>query len=226
MNPIEHALREEGLDAGLFDLVLIPAARDHEVRLRPVAARAVTAMRRAAAADGIELVPVSGYRSVVRQTEIWTAKFEAARAEGAEPAEALARNLVFSAPPGWSRHHWGLDLDLVAGELADEPRLEPADWQAEGPCAAADRWLRQHALDFGFVRPYDEDRGGFAVEPWHLSHAPGAIACLPRMRRIDWEGLFRRGPFPGAEILARDCDRAFAAYVLGVQPRLRVAVSR
>ncbi len=226
MSATELALREQGLDAGAFDLAPLRAARDHEVLLRPVAAQAFEAMRLAAAHDGVVLLAVSGYRSVPRQEEIWNAKFAKARAEGASEEEALRRNLVYSAPPGWSRHHWGTDLDLVDGALDAEARLESEDWQEGGCCRPAGRWLDEHAADFGFLRPYDVYRGGFSAEPWHWSFAPPAIAFLPRMRRIDWHGLFRAEPWSGAALMAPTVDRDFARFVLGIQPRLRVATSR
>ena len=90
------------------------------------------------------------------------------------------------------------------------PAHVPADL-AFGCLGAA--WSRG---DLGFL---DSAVGEEAVlrQPGHVGTGPGSAMA---------EALADLAAFPGAEILARDCDRAFAAYVLGVQPRLRVAVSR
>lgn len=226
MSSTEQALREQGLDAGAFPLTAVVAALDHEVRLLPVAAAAFTAMLAAAARDGVEIVAVSGYRSVPRQEAIWNAKFEAGLASGCGPEEALRRNLVFSAPPGWSRHHWGSDVDVVAAALRGAARLEPEDWIEGGVCHALTLWLDRRAAEFGFVAPYDIYRGGFAAEPWHLSFAPPAQAFLPRMRRIDWFAILREKPWSGADLIARNLAQDFPRFVYGVQPRLRAALSR
>ncbi len=38
--------------------------------------------------------------------------------------------------------------------------------------AKLSNWLTDNAEKFGFYFPYDQFRGGVAIEPWHLSYAP------------------------------------------------------
>src|SRR5258708_29317479 len=92
--------------------------------LHPLAATALQAMRAAAAAAGIDLMPASGFRDFARQLSIWNDKFSGARplldragqplvADTMDEPARVAAILIWSALPGASRHHWGSDCDLA-----------------------------------------------------------------------------------------------------------------
>jgi len=53
-------------------------------------------------------------------------------------------------------------------------------------------WLDTHLEAFGFYRPFDKDRGGVAIEPWHLSYRPLADECekqlTPEVLTESWQG--------------------------------------
>jgi len=163
--------------------------------LHPLAGQALIAMRAAAAADGLDLWPVSAFRSFEQQLAIWNGKFRGQRPlldrdeQPLDPASMEQGSLVeaillWSALPGASRHHWGTDLDVIDRAALIEgarPRLQRSDYQTGGRFEALDQWLRAHAADFGFFRPYDRDRGGVQPEPWHLSFAPIAGAALQEL---------------------------------------------
>jgi len=217
----ERSAVDGRLEADEGQLVELPSAEGCTVRVLPAVARAFLALSAAARDEGVELVAVSGHRSIERQRAIWQRKFAAARADGLDEPGALAKVMEYSAPPGWSRHHWGTDLDLVCGALATTPRLEPEDWEPGGPCAGALAWLERRAGEFGFVRPYDEDRGGYRVEPWHWSHAPHSVSCLRAAAAVDWASWFREAGFDGARLLADDAAVLCKRYVLAVAPALR-----
>ncbi|MEZ6196437.1 MAG: M15 family metallopeptidase [Planctomycetota bacterium] len=208
------------LEARGGNLVAVEAAPEHSVRLLTAVARAWEVMKAEAAREGVGLVAVSGFRDLERQRAIWNRKFAAALEDGLDEAAALARVLEYSAPPGWSRHHWGTDLDLVGEALAAEPRLEEADWDDGGPCAEAGRWLARRAADFGFVRPYDRDRGGFRPEPWHWSFGPIARPALATALGFEWTEWLRAEPFAGSALLLRDLARERDRFLLGIDPRL------
>lgn len=200
------------VEAKAAALVPVPAAPEHEVRLLEVAATAFRAMTDAARRDGVGLVAVSGFRSVERQTAIWNRKFLAGREEGLGERAAIDRILEYSAPPGWSRHHWGTDVDLVEDTMRDEPRLEPEDWEEGAPCGRAAAWLEEHAILYGFARPYVDDLGGFLPEPWHWSYVPAAGSLQQRVDAVSWKIWFRAEPFLGAGLLAADAESLYARY--------------
>jgi LAS superfamily LD-carboxypeptidase LdcB len=152
-------------------------------------------MRAAAAAAGIDLVPVSSFRDFEAQLRIWNEKYrgerqlydrqgrplEHSRLSEPELVEAL---LWWSAVPGASRHHWGTEIDVIdrqALSAGQGVKLLPTEFERGGPFARLNRWLDEHMRAYGFFRPYSNDRGGVSPEPWHLSYGPVAQAALERL---------------------------------------------
>ena len=76
--------------------------------LQPEAAAAWTALRGAAAAEGITMGLTSAYRSVTRQAELFRSLLQ-----GTSDA-AIDATLGIVAPPGYSRHHTGYAIDLTS----------------------------------------------------------------------------------------------------------------
>ncbi len=155
--PADYA-RSRGLrafrEASIPRLVLV--GRDptdqKPVRLAPRAATAWGRMREAAAADGVTLLPLSGFRSVRRQTQIIRRNLAQGR-----PLDDLLR---YVAAPGFSEHHTGRAIDIG----------DPADVTIEASFARtpAYRWLRHRAGEFGFSMSYPRgNRHGIGYEPWH-----------------------------------------------------------
>ncbi|HWA85443.1 MAG TPA: M15 family metallopeptidase [Opitutus sp.] len=154
--PADYATRGLAFhaEADPSDLVKVANAAD-DLREVLLAARAADAWQRmcaAAAADGIALLPLSGFRSIARQTEIIRTQLAAGRT-----IDDILRTV---AAPGFSEHHTGRALDLGA---PGEPRLEEgfADTAAFG-------WLSRRAGEFGFWLSYPRGNAhGIAFEPWH-----------------------------------------------------------
>jgi D-alanyl-D-alanine carboxypeptidase len=123
-------------------------------RLAPEAAAAWRRMKQAAALAGVQLLLVSGFRSVRHQADLIRRKLAA----GAT-IEAI---LTVNAAPGFSEHHTGRAVDIatpgtrpLTGEFASSPAFT---------------WLTAHAHEFGFEMPYGRNnRYGFEYEPWHWS---------------------------------------------------------
>ena len=181
------------------DLELTGRARTHVVELAEPrcvlhyeAAASFLAMKDAAAAEGIDLIPRSSFRDFDTQLRIWNEKWcgqrplydrqgrSLVRADIAD-AEAVDVILCWSAVPGGSRHHWGSDVDVI-----DVARLQPGEaielmpehyWPG-GVFEGLSAWLDVHMHRFGFFRPYRVDRGGVSPEPWHLSYGPVSLPAL------------------------------------------------
>ncbi len=122
------------------------------IRLTPPAAAAWHRMRDAAARDGIVLLPLSGFRSVARQTKIIRRKLAA--------GQAIADILRLVAAPGYSEHHTGRAIDIGSpGHL---------DLDEHFARTVAFRWLRRRAGEFGFHLSYPRNNPhGIGYEPWH-----------------------------------------------------------
>jgi len=121
-------------------------------RLAPKTAVRWAAMVDSAAADGVQLLIVSGYRSFEYQAGLIRNKIEA----GQEVSEILKVN----AAPGFSEHHTGRAVDIAS------PGSRPLTEEFEG--SAAFRWLTENATGFGFSMTYPRNNPfGFIYEPWH-----------------------------------------------------------
>jgi D-alanyl-D-alanine carboxypeptidase len=136
--------------------------------LRPDTAAAVEEMFRTAAADGVALTLVSGYRSYADQEATyahWVSVY----------GNPTAADTV-SARPGHSEHQTGLAFDIG---------------QADGACTltacfsdtAAARWAAEHAADFGFILRYPlgaSETTGFFAESWHFRFVGKDVAIAMR----------------------------------------------
>jgi len=123
-----------------------------QVYLTPEAGDAWQAMQRAAGEEGLQLLLLSGFRSVARQEEILSRKL----ADGG----AFAEILRVSAYPGFSEHHTGRAVDVGSSACAHfEEAFEQTPEYA---------WLEKRAAEFGFFLSYPRDNAcGIVFEPWH-----------------------------------------------------------
>ncbi len=124
------------------------------LRLAPGTARDWLTMKQAALDDGVELLIVSGYRSVTYQVELIRNKLS--------KGLTIDRILQVNAAPGFSQHHTGKALDLAT------PGCRPLTEEFEDSPAFA--WLSANAARFAFSMPYGRDNiHGIVYEPWHWS---------------------------------------------------------
>jgi LAS superfamily LD-carboxypeptidase LdcB len=209
----------------------IAALADPECLLHEHVVAPFENLRRAAQADGIDLVPLSGFRDFGRQLQIWNGKFSGERAlydaAGAKidagalsPLERVHAILLWSALPGASRHHWGTDIDVIdrnavdlkaGGDLLTRERFEPG-----GPFSDLSRWLEIYGARFGFYRPYRGVRSGVQPEPWHLSFAPVAEPARRDLRPEILQAAIAAAPLLGKEVVMEHIDQLHARYVATV----------
>lgn len=200
-------------------------------------------LRAAAALEGFDLKPVSGFRDFDRQLAIWNGKCRGERelrdrngqllqAAALDEAARVAAILHWSALPGASRHHWGSEIDVIdaAAWPADTPvSLVPEAYAAGGPFAAFNLWLDRNAVAFGFFRPYASDRGGVQPEPWHLSFAPVSVPALAGFTLEMLREALQSAPIDLAPVLDGELPRIWRRYVTNVDEppaALSVPVSR
>jgi D-alanyl-D-alanine carboxypeptidase len=125
-------------------------------RLTPGTATQWAAMQAAAAADGVLLLIVSGYRSVEYQARLIRKKINA--------GQSVSDILEVNAAPGFSEHHTGRAIDIAS------PGSRPLTEEFED--SDAFRWLQGNAERFGFTMSYPRDNpGGFIYEPWHWARS-------------------------------------------------------
>ena len=139
-------------------------------------------LQKKALEQNIKIKIASGYRSHERQRKIWNDKalglrpvldhhgrpLDISKLNKKELAFAILR---WSALPGASRHHWGTEIDVVQAEISSY-QLITSEYEKGGCFAKLGAFLNQEKDLCGFYRPYSEDKGGVAPEPWHLSFSP------------------------------------------------------
>jgi D-alanyl-D-alanine carboxypeptidase len=135
-------------------------------RLAPETAAAWRDMKRSAAEAGVQLLLVSGFRSVRHQADLIRRKLAA--------GQSIEKILAVNAAPGFSEHHTGRAVDIAT------PGTRPLT--AEFDASAAFSWLQANARAFGFRMPYGRgNRFGFEYEPWHWSQ----VDTQARRRKSD-----------------------------------------
>jgi D-alanyl-D-alanine carboxypeptidase len=135
------------------DLVTIDGYGGAKVPIHRLAALFWSRLIDAARIDGIAdpyLLPVSGYRSVAQQQQLWQAALE----KYGSPEKAR----MYVAPPGSSAHQSGRAVDCWLGSSPDSQNV------AKQQQTAAYAWLVDNAQRFGFY-PYEK-------EPWHWEYNP------------------------------------------------------
>jgi LAS superfamily LD-carboxypeptidase LdcB len=187
-------------------------------------------LRRAALADGFDLVPQSSFRDFSRQLTIWNGKFSGARPMFDASGQAIDVNrldpwgraqavLLWSALPGASRHHWGTDVDLIdAGATAEDYRVQltPEEFAPGGPFAALGRWLDANAARFGFFRPFRGELSGVQPEPWHFSFAPVAENARRALTPAVLREALEAAPLLGKEEVLSRLDELHARFVAAI----------
>jgi LAS superfamily LD-carboxypeptidase LdcB len=187
-------------------------------------------LRRAALADGFDLIPVSSFRDFARQLTIWNGKFSGARpmidAAGRpidvhrlSVAERIDAILLWSALPGASRHHWGTDLDLIDARAAlpdHRDPLTPGEFAPGGPFAPLAEWLESNAARFGFFRPFRGVLSGVQAEPWHFSFAPVAESARRDLTPAVLREALEAAPLLGKDQVMARLDELHARYVAAI----------
>ena len=123
--------------------------------MKPDAARSFIEMERAAASDGVLLVPLSGFRSISEQNALF---FDVK----AERNQSSIDRAQVSAPPGFSEHSTGYAID-IGDQTQPETNLSPSFLHTK-----AYQWLKKNAARFQYVLSFPENNAqGVDFEPWH-----------------------------------------------------------
>ncbi len=187
------------------------------------------AMQQAALDAGIDCQLVSSHRDFHRQLAIWNRKWRGEAtlydANGVEldfPSlddnQKIDAILTWSALPGGSRHHWGTDIDVFDRQAVQRWgqnfELVDAEYRENGPCFKLACWLKKHLSDFDFHRPFLENKGGVAVELWHLSHTETAMQFEQQRSVETLRSALEKADMEGKDAVLNRIDELFERYVL------------
>ncbi len=121
-------------------------------------------MRDDAQKNGINLVFLSGYRSISLQKDIFYSLKSMRNQIAAERAKV-------SAPPGYSEHSTGFAIDI-----GDAYKRE-TDFEVEFENTDAFRWLKENAAKYHFKLSFNKNNKNVDYEPWHWRYE-GSIEAL------------------------------------------------
>jgi zinc D-Ala-D-Ala carboxypeptidase len=134
---------------------------EREEFLNVEAAQAFQIMVEAARSQNLQIMGISGFRSISDQQALFEKQIEKRGS-----AEAAAK---LSAPPGHSEHHTGYALDITDASRTDvdlKPAFEDTD---------AYQWLIANAAQYGFEQSFPQNNPqGVSYEPWHWRYVGSA----------------------------------------------------
>lgn len=134
---------------------LRPITPGSQILMRDPAAKAFQAMSAAAARDGVILAPISGFRSVADQQQVFFG-VKAQRRQG------VTQRAEVSAPPGYSEHHTGYAIDIGDGKVPATNLSQTFEQ------TGAFKWLERNATVYNFELSFPKNNPqGVVYEPWH-----------------------------------------------------------
>jgi zinc D-Ala-D-Ala carboxypeptidase len=147
---------------------------EREEFLNVEAAQAFQRMLEAARSQNVQLMGISGFRSISDQQALFDKQIEKRGS-----AEAAAK---LSAPPGHSEHHTGYALDITDASRTD------VDLKLAFEDTAAYQWLVTNAAQYGFEQSFPQNNSqGVSYEPWHWRYVGSVrsaqIFTQARLRR-------------------------------------------
>ena len=149
---------------------------------------ALEAFMQGARDNGYDVEYVSGYRSIEDQTAIYNNSIEENMANGMSEEEAKEATESLINPPGSSEHATGLAVDIAGSDaLAAYPAL-----QAEMNQFDSQKWLIDHAVDYGFILRYPQGeeakkQTGIDYEAWHFRYVGKENAKYIKDKKITLE---------------------------------------
>lgn len=151
---------------------------------------------------------ISQYRSFDDQASIVADQIRRrAPTSDAELRAAMLESLKLRSVPGFSRHHWGTDIDVI-GTIEG--------WQPGEQLSVLLPFFRDAAAQFGFYNPFaagrfsEVDRPHYDPEPWHISFYPLAELLrghwLATIQGPELDALLDRAAFAVAQKAAVPTD--------------------
>ncbi|MEI7475083.1 MAG: M15 family metallopeptidase [bacterium] len=128
----------------------------NNVSLKQSAAVAYKKMVSDAKNDGVNIIPLSGFRSVDNQNDLF---YGVAKQRGQTPAQRA----FVSAPPGFSEHHTGYAIDVGDGS-------NPSSYLSKSfEDSQASKWLMANMSKYGFELSFPRNNSQHvSYEPWHI----------------------------------------------------------
>lgn len=192
----------------------------------------LTNLINAAKKAGFDFHLASGFRSFEQQLTIWNGKYSGLRVLldnnsqvldifSLSDEEKIHSILRWSALPGASRHHWGTDFDVYdKAALPDNETIKLEPWEyLQSHQKPFYQWLMNNAAKYGFYFPYQQDLGGVAIEPWHISHYFTTFDCLQELTIEVIRQQLRDEPLLGKKYVLPQLENIYTKYINNLSPK-------
>lgn len=136
--------------------------------MRKDTADAYLRMKKDAAAEGLEISVISGYRSVEYQGSLYNSYLQ---------NDSQVNVDRYSARPGYSEHHTGMALDLYGSIEGLRNFVKTPEYV----------WVRDNCWRYGFIIRYtteNESITGYQNEPWHIRYVGTEVSADMREKHI------------------------------------------
>lgn len=146
-------------------------------KMRKEAAKALEELYKAGKKKKIELCGVSGYRSYVRQKQIYDRNVATRGKKATDTVSAM---------PGSSEHQTGLTMDISSRSVGY--RLD----QSFGNTKEG-KWLAKNAHKFGYIIRYPNGKAkitGYSYEPWHIRYVGETVATYLYKNKMTLEEYY------------------------------------
>lgn len=132
-------------------------------KLEQDAAAAFQRMTADAQSEGVRLMPISGFRTVSSQNQLFNRQI---KRQGSQSAAAK-----LSAPPGHSEHHTGYAIDIA------DAKNPNTDLKLSFQSSDAYKWLVANGGRYGFELSFPRNNPqGVSFEPWHWRYIGSTAA--------------------------------------------------
>jgi zinc D-Ala-D-Ala carboxypeptidase len=139
------------------EAMLVPLDKWGRHKLLPNAASAFRAMQAEARKSGIQIEPVSAFRSMAVQKDVF-------HTEAVNQGVSLAERSKIAAPQGYSEHSTGYVVDVMDATSPQTTKLDLCFEQTP-----AFKWMMTQAKRFGYELSYPpKNWQGINYEPWHF----------------------------------------------------------
>lgn len=146
------------------------------------------AMQQAAQDAGLQLKIISGFRSTTRQQQLYEQEVQALLGQGLDQAAAEQQAQRVEQKAYESDHNTGLAVDLVP----QYSQTKNAETIVQTP---EYQWLSEHAVEYGFVLRYPEDKQeitGVEFKPWHWRYVGKELASFLTEQNLTLEEYWQQ----------------------------------
>ncbi|MDQ7048489.1 MAG: M15 family metallopeptidase [Enterobacterales bacterium] len=198
----------------------------HRFLIHPDIKQDLAGLLDAAQIAGQPIALISSFRSFDRQLTLWNQKWlgnlkvyaldgQLIDISELSDEDKFHRISLWSALPGFSRHHWGTDIDIFSAKAIEQGHkveLVTQEFESGGVCESLNQWFDENLQNYGFFRPYQSYQQGIAAEPWHISHHLTAESIREAFPMDECQSHLAQSSIKSGAFIIQNCQSYFDRY--------------